>query len=125
MTAGVYAIRNTVNGRRYIGQSENIEKRIREHIVHLNSAVSTALLYPEFPPKWLRVESFDRWLRDWFEHGSDAFEVDVLEIIEDKQTRLARERWYILNTPSEYNKALKAERLRINYPPEDQSEQAS
>jgi predicted GIY-YIG superfamily endonuclease len=32
MTIGIYAIRNKVDGKMYIGKSSNVEKRIKDHI---------------------------------------------------------------------------------------------
>lgn len=37
MTIGIYKIKNVCNNKIYIGKSTNIERRIKEHIRHLNS----------------------------------------------------------------------------------------
>lgn len=41
MESGIYEIRNTVNGQRYIGQSSDIEKRWKQHLYRLNNKTST------------------------------------------------------------------------------------
>ena len=140
MTMGVYAIRNTVNGKRYIGSSVDIERRAQDHARGLNQAAE----------RRLDADMERELVRDWIEFGQDAFEVDVLEVIEpeyeERETvgsvdnpawRYAwrsltnvsamrkREWWYINNTPCEYNRARAAiPAMRINYPtlaPDEQS----
>lgn len=40
MTIGIYKITNTVNGKVYIGKSQNIEKRFNDHIYGLNRGIN-------------------------------------------------------------------------------------
>lgn len=37
MNSGVYMIVNAINGKRYIGSSNNIKRRLKEHRQHLKS----------------------------------------------------------------------------------------
>ena len=49
MTIGIYKITNTVNGKIYIGKSQNIEKRFNEHIYGLNRGINHN---PHFQNAW-------------------------------------------------------------------------
>ena len=37
MTSGIYSIQNKINGKRYIGQSKNIERRFKDHLSRLEN----------------------------------------------------------------------------------------
>lgn len=43
MCCGIYGIRNCVNGKWYVGQSKNIERRVRTHFKRASSGVDTHL----------------------------------------------------------------------------------
>lgn len=61
--SGIYIIKNTINGKCYIGQSCHINRRILEHTSNLNHGVC-----------------FNVHLqRAWNKYGSDAFTFEVLE----------------------------------------------
>ena len=49
MTIGIYKIINTVNGKVYIGKSQNIEKRFNDHIYCLNRGINHN---PHFQNAW-------------------------------------------------------------------------
>lgn len=89
---GIYAIKNTVNGKMYIGQSINIDKRIKEHF------------WKAFCEKDC---SFDCILHVAIrKYGRDAFEQQVLEECDESSLDML-ERYYIkkYNTmsPNGYN----------------------
>ena len=86
--AGIYKITNNINGKVYIGESENIPRRWVEHI--------TALTYGEHKNYKLQ--------NDFKEYGLKAFNFDIVEIIpivdesssvKLKMTLLCREHVYI------------------------------
>ena len=65
-TPGIYYIKNTKNGKGYVGQSQNIRIRVRRHINLFKRKVYDAPLY----------KAFDKY-------GLDVFEVEVLLSITD------------------------------------------
>lgn len=79
MTAGIYRIRNTVNGRVYIGSSAGIHKRWLRHRwalnrgCHCNPGLQAA----------------------WDKHGADAFAFEVIEEVADPGTLRDREQWWL------------------------------
>ena len=123
MTMGVYAIRNTNTGARYIGSSTNIERRAQQHVQELNRLAT----------RQLPADLAWPFVCDWIQYGQDAFEVDVLEVHhitvewyqsphKDIWKMLDRERWFIANTPCEYNRKKPSHpALRINHDAHDQS----
>ena len=67
MTAGIYRIRNTVNDMVYIGQSKNLDKRIREHRQDLR-----------------RGDHANEHLQNaWNLYGEQSFEFSVVAYISD------------------------------------------
>ena len=56
--AGIYRIVNLLDGRSYIGQSKDIEKRFKEHLYHKKSPID----------------------RDIHEYGIDNFKLEILNI---------------------------------------------
>lgn len=93
---GVYAIRNVINGKVYIGSSVDIRARWRVSLMHLPNLVMQS---------------------DEKKHGADAFEADLLEIVPQRSGLLeAEQRWidyYRDNSPALlYNQQPKARRTR-------------
>lgn len=86
--AGLYCIRNTINGKCYIGQSVKLRKRIHKHITNFKTNLYDAPLY----------RAFDKY-------GLDKFEVIILNTFVDtnnpklKETMDKLEKKYI----KEYN----------------------
>lgn len=91
MEAGVYVIKNNVNGKQYVGSSIDLRMRRIQHFSklrcgkHVNSHLQNA----------------------YNKYGSEAFEFEILEIIEItdniKESLLNREQFWIDNLKPEYN----------------------
>jgi group I intron endonuclease len=72
-SAGIYAIVNRTNGRRYVGQAINIRQRIATHVRDLDAGkeqTNNAMLLQ----------------RAWSEFGRDSFAVSVLESVVNNQS---------------------------------------
>lgn len=65
MTIGIYKITNTINGKVYIGKSQNIEKRFNEHKVNLNHNRGHN---PHFQNAWSK-------------YGNDKFTFEIIHIL--------------------------------------------
>jgi len=97
--AGIYAIVNTVNGHRYVGQAKNMKARVQSHVRDLD--------------KGIHRTSEDRRLQNaWNEFGREVFEVMVLEIVTDNSVatnyhvrpdNLSLAEHFYINEKSEYN----------------------
>lgn len=97
--AGIYAIVNTVNGYRYVGQAKKMKTRVRSHVRALD--------------KGTHRTSEDRRLQDaWNEFGRDVFEIMVLEEVFDNSAatnyhvrpdNLSLAEHFYINEQSEYN----------------------
>lgn len=108
MTMGVYAIRNTKNGNRYVGSSMDIERRVLAHVRLIRRACKAT-----YGAWWQMSPLFALEAR---EYGVNAFEVDVLEEHADEAAMREREKWYIRHTRSEYNRMHRPQTsLCINY----------
>ncbi len=73
MTTGVYAITNTVSGKIYVGQAQNVEKRWNDHASYLS-----------------RGAHINRHLQAaWNKYGESAFEFSVIEccLVDDLNAR--------------------------------------
>lgn len=85
MTAGVYAIRNTANGRMYVGSAINIARRWRTHRTTLHTGTAAKAIQA-----------------DWNCYGPGAFTLVILEKIDFPARGVlaaAEERWlYQLRT---------------------------
>lgn len=77
--SGIYAITNTINGKRYIGSAVDIHRRYSDHVKRLrkNEHHSAALQ------------------RAWGKYGGKAFEISVLEVVKDRAALIAREQEWI------------------------------
>lgn len=76
---GIYRIRNSINGRVYIGSSVDCEKRVAVHRYLL-----------------MRSKHWSRHLQSaWAKYGDAAFVFEVVEIVEDANFILPREQFWI------------------------------
>jgi len=95
MTAGIYVIRNKIDNRLYIGQSNNILKRFREHKNALNGNYH-----------------FNRYLqRVWNKYGSYSFEFYTLETC-NLDDLTDREQFWIDTLKPEFNLAPAANSMK-------------
>jgi group I intron endonuclease len=81
MSIGIYYIKNTINGKLYIGKSKNIENRIRDHIKEL-----------------YRNKHANKHLQTSFnKYGIDNFQFETIEIFDtlDKAYLNEREKYWI------------------------------
>lgn len=84
---GIYKITNKVNGKFYIGSSNNLNKRWQQHISELNNQ-----------------KHYNPYLQKSFnKYGIDKFSFDILEIIECEELLLKLEQKYMDELKPEYN----------------------
>lgn len=76
---GIYAIRNTVSGRIYIGSSGLLRKRVRQH----NSELVRG------------IHKNPKLQHSWSLHGEHCFEFFVVEYVDNKEDLIAREQYWI------------------------------
>lgn len=63
MTIGIYMIENKINNKIYIGQSKNIEKRLKEHIKKLNR----------------NIHENEHLNKSWLKYGEFSFNFKIIE----------------------------------------------
>jgi group I intron endonuclease len=85
--AGVYQITNTQNGKVYIGSSNKISRRFREHVDQLNAN------------RHINV----KLQRAWNKYGSQVFRFDVVEVVESANELVAREQVWLDKLRPFYN----------------------
>jgi len=79
MTGGIYAIRHVETGRAYIGSALSFEKRWQKHRLSLR-----------------HNEHFNRHLQyAWNKYSESAFRFEILEVVQDKNSLILREQFYI------------------------------
>lgn len=79
MTQGIYCIENTCNGKRYIGKSVDIEKRISQHKYSLK-----------------KNKHHNQYLQNSYDkYGKGAFKYYVLEVVEDRKHLPIKEMFWI------------------------------
>lgn len=93
MTCGIYAIRNTVNGKIYIGSSKNIENRWVQHCSDLDCR-----------------KHHNRHLQyAWAKYGRESFSFEILEEV-NVDWIVRREQYYLDTLNPEYNLSKSAHR---------------
>lgn len=90
--AGVYQIKNIVNGHIYIGSSYDVKKRWNEH--------RRALMQGTHHSAYLQ--------NAWNKYGEANFTFTVLELVEDRDERLKAEQMFLDTVHPEYNIAMNA-----------------
>ena len=78
---GIYAIRNKVNGKQYVGSAVNIARRFTDHVKLLNRKDHHSVALQ----------------RAWLRYGGDAFELVILEIVRDADMLIRREQHWIVH----------------------------
>jgi group I intron endonuclease len=91
-TAGVYAIVNAVNGKRYIGSSKSVECRYRRHVNMLKNGRHHN---PHLQHAWRK-------------YGADKFTLVVLEVAGPDTDVRTREQFYLDRDRPEYNSSKNA-----------------
>ena len=85
----VYQIRNVLNGRHYIGSTENFAQRKRRHFYDLEKGVHRSRFMQ----------------RDFIKCGMAAFDIYILEKVEAHEDLISREQYWIDTTSPNYNSA--------------------
>ena len=100
MTCGIYCIQNTINQKKYIGLSTNIEQRLKDHLISLRN-------------KNTEKEN-EHFIRSFHKYGEDAFQARIIIVCD--QNILAPMEQYLIkifktyNPKFGYNKTLGGER---------------
>jgi len=96
--SGIYKITNQINGKCYIGSSNNIESRWQHHKSNLR-----------------KNKHSNTYLQNaWDKYGKDSFEFTVIEEVKNIGDLLEREQYYMDKMESEYNIAPKANRSKMS-----------
>ena len=77
--SGIYAITNTVNGKKYIGSASNLKSRWSRHRSGLNLGTHNSI----------------KLQNSWNQHGADCFVFEVVEFVSSKSDLLSREQLWI------------------------------
>ena len=93
INSGIYAIRNLVTGKMYVGSAIDFAKRFKNH----RSALTNGKHNPKLQNSWNK-------------HGAGAFVFEILEVVEDKALLLTIEQQWLDKFksygPAGYNVAL-------------------
>lgn len=85
-TCGVYLITNKVNGKRYVGASNNVSSRISQH----------------FGTAMRRYKDINPFYEEIYKYGRDNFVVELLEKC-DRDKKIEREQYWYTKIHPEYN----------------------
>lgn len=78
-TSGIYAIRNTANGKAYVGSAISLHDRLYNHLWHLERG----------------SHRNRKLLNAWRKHGAETFSFQVLEVVSNADSLLEREQFWI------------------------------
>lgn len=87
MTCGIYCIQNTINQKKYIGLSTNIEQRLKDHLISLRN-------------KNIKREN-EHFIRSFHKYGEDAFQARIIIVCD--QNILAPIEQYLIKIFKTYN----------------------
>lgn len=90
MKSGVYKITNSVNGKFYIGSSNNIEHRWDCHKRNLNN----------------KRHDNQKFQHAWNKYGGDKFQIDIIEEVEPIEQLLLEKEQYHLDLWKPYNRKI-------------------
>ena len=85
--SGIYAIKNCVNGKLYIGSTKNFEKRYKHHLYNLSN----------------NIHCNNKLQRSYIKYGAFNFKFQILEIVEDTTELFNRELYWINKEKPFYN----------------------
>lgn len=77
---GIYQIKNVINGKKYVGKSKNIVKRLRDHLKYLKT-------------KNNKYEN-DHFINAFHKYGEENFEASIIAICSEKDLNIY-EQWFI------------------------------
>lgn len=77
--SGIYAIRNTINGKAYVGSAVKVSRRWARHRTDLATGIHHSA----------------KLQRAWSKYGADRFEFVVLEVVDGKAGLIEREQYWI------------------------------
>lgn len=99
---GIYQIKNVVNNKFYIGSSNNIPIRWRQHKNHLN-----------------KNKHYNKYLQNsWNKYGQENFKFEIIELVDDEDLLFSAEQKWMNKTKSYdgnigYNLSLEATRPNV------------
>lgn len=79
MASAIYAIRNALNGKRYVGSAVLLSRRKAQHFSMLRMGEHTSI----------------KLQRAWDKDGADAFQFQILELVEDPVRLIEREQYWM------------------------------
>lgn len=101
--SGIYLITCTANNKKYVGRAVNMRLRWNTHKSKLNRNIHHSLLLQ----------------RAWNKYGHEAFTVEILEFVSNRDDLKAKELHYMAALQPEYNVV----NTSANYPPKHLSEE--
>lgn len=76
---GIYCIKNIINNKRYVGSSNDIKHRWKEHKFLLNNKNHHSI----------------RLQNSWNKHGEKNFIFEIIELLEDQKNLLSKEQYFL------------------------------
>jgi len=93
--SGIYKLKNTLNGKFYIGSSKNLKSRLKDHCAVYNKYKRGELKRISHPILWKAFDKYD----------ISKFSIEILEVFEtfNHEVLLEREEFYIKTLNPAYN----------------------